>query len=287
MKKIIAILIAVALCFTAVYAQSTIPFEVYGGVGFEMSYAKGFDNVRLSDWKWYKGSQASVLIDTEDMNGLSLPVTIHVGIKMPLIKNLDILLEVCGGVASGDAYAINADVGAKYYFMQNVANLPVKIGAGLKTGYFMYSKDVGETAYMKNSTPPVILIELGEDESYLKIYEEYPISIASSGVTFTPVVDAVYSLTKDISFGVDVGVQVGISTENKLTVKLVKSSNISESDKKKDKDGNEIKEWVVNTDEFEHFYKADSDPSNATRVTYSPSVSLTGLKANLYVSFRF
>ena len=264
MKKLIAGLLILIITISAV---SAFEMEVYGGVGVEFYNAEGFKNTRLSDKK-YQGSlygaqynEGSLLLNLASMNGFGTLITIQGGARYEVIPNLYALGEACLGFISIDTYALQFEGGALFMFPASLFVSNLHVGVGAKAGFFDFTKSLGKAKILENTTGPVILPEG-------KIYENYLIEFSSLGLSVTPFIDLTFDLSKYLAVGVDVGFQWAISFKSALYAKKDKDSSLIE----------------VNT-KSGVFYEPRADA--LVPMDMDPVVSLTGLKANAHVTYRW
>lgn len=253
MKKLVGILLGAAVCAAAATAQgfSALEWEVYGGLGIEMAQVKGMEDVRISDVRKYGAAEGSLLLPLDDANGFSVPVTITLGGQTEIIDNVAVLAELCAGIIDSNSYVGNFDLGAKYYFV----NDKFRFGAGLKAGVYYLEKSLGKAEVLAGTTPPVIL-----DEGTVRDGDS--LSYTVFGASVTPMLDVGYWLTEKFSIGCNVGYQLGFSFSSKFKAGDVEINP---------KDSDDI--YEARTDGF---YSLDLDPT----------VTLNGVKASLYVSYK-
>lgn len=134
------------------------------------------------------------------------------------------------------------------------------MGAGIKAGYFDFTKSLGKAKILTGTQGPVIL---GEDE----IHEYDPISFSTLGISLTPFIDFTYDLSSFLAVGFDIGFQWAISLKSGLYAKHGE------------------KRIEVSTTSGNFYLPNSSYPP--TEMTMSPIVSLTGFKANAHVTYRW
>jgi hypothetical protein len=255
MKKLITVLLIIAIAIDSVSATETI--EAYGGIGLEFANASGFKAVRLSDYYKYGSSEGSLLLPLGDMNGIGVLLTVSGGAKYELLPSLNVLGEVLIGLSSGGTYSYQVDVGAIYELPFQILSPSFHLGAGANIGFLDYSKGLGTAQTLPGTTPPVIL-----DQGTIRNGDK--ISFTSVGIAITPLVDAKYEITRELAVGMDLGLQISIFFSNQIYDETQKKS-IPLDDK--------------------YFYKPISD--DLIRESFKPSVSLTGLKTNVHVLYKF
>ena len=79
MKKLISVLLIIALAITTISAQENLEIKAYGGLGVEMYSASGFKDVRISDYRRYGASEGSLLLPLNDMNGAGALIALQFG----------------------------------------------------------------------------------------------------------------------------------------------------------------------------------------------------------------
>ena len=260
MKKLIASLLIIVIGIGAVAAES-FEIEAYGGAGVEQFYASGFKDTRLSDYKRYGSREGSLLLDLDDMNAAGMLITTQLGARYEVLPTIYALGEFSFGLLGLDQYVLQAEAGSLFMFPMGFLLPNLHLGVGIKVGYFDFTKNLGRAKILEGTTPPVKLSEG-------TIYNGYLIEFSSSGLSLTPMADITLDLSDHLALGFDVGFQWAISFKNALYAKA-------------DKDSDPIS---ISTNSG-NFYQ----PTSGTPVEMSlnPVVSLTGLKMNAHVMYRY
>lgn len=266
MKKLIASLLILVIGIGAVAAEG-FEIEAYGGAGVEQFYASGFKDTRLSDAK-YRGTlysssnnEGSLLLDLDDMNAAGMLITTQLGARYEVLPTIYALGEFSFGLLGLDQYVLQAEAGSLFMFPMGFLLPNLHLGVGIKVGYFDFTKNLGRAKILEGTTPPVKLSEGS-------IYNGYLIEFSSSGLSLTPMADITLDLSDHLALGFDVGFQWAISFKNALYAKA-------------DKDSDPIS---ISTNSG-NFYKPTS--GTLTEMTMNPVVSLTGLKMNAHVMYRY
>ncbi len=263
MKKLIAVLLILIVGIGAVAAEG-FELEAYGGVGAEFYSASGFKDLRLSDYRTYgESSQASVLLELDDMNKAGVLITVQGGARYETLPNLYALGEVCLGFIDMNTYALQAEAGGLFMFPLSLIVPNLHVGIGTKVGYFDFTKSLGNAHRLPGSTGSVIVWNQSGTDS-VSISDGDHIEFSTLGLSITPFVDFTLDLSSFLAVGVDIGFQWAISFKSALykgTGDNRESIDIKSPD----------------------FYI----PGTFTRTTMSPFVSLTGFKANAHVTYRW
>ena len=252
MRKLTAILLMIAVCAVSVFAAgySSVPLEVYGGLGMEMANVTGMQDVRISDVKYYPTKEGSLLLPLADSNGTSVPITLTIGVEGALAPNFGAIAELCYGFIDGSSYAANLDVGGKLYFV----NRNFHFGVGMKAGVYYMEQSLGEAKILAGTTPPVILPEG-------TIYNGDKLTYTVYGMSITPMIDLGLPVSRDLTVGCNIGYQLGFSFGSEFKAGDVK----------------------VDPETSEDIYEASLI---FKEIDLDPSVSLNGVKASFYVSFK-
>lgn len=251
MKKLFLVMVVMILAIGSISA-SDIPMEVYGGVRIGQYNVEGLKDTILTDKPWYPTSTGSINLELAEGNGSGLGIGIGFGAKMEVLTNLYGLVDLDMLFAQNKTSLFDVNVGAEYRLVNNA----FKLGLGAKIGYYSFSKSAGAAVIIPGTVPPVIL------EGYARVKAGDLIGAELSGFAVTPFVSIGYSINPTMSIGAMVGYKIGlgepiavISTDNDVNIPL-------------DKDG--------------IFY---TDLTYTDKVSMSPTLSIDGITASLYVSY--
>ncbi len=261
MKKLIAVLLILIVGIGAVAAEG-FELEAYGGAGIEMFYAQGFKDTRLSDYKHYPSNEGSLLLDLDDMNSMGMLITVQLGARYEVLPTIYALGEFSFGFLGLDQYALQAEAGSLFMFPMGFLLQNLHVGIGIKVGYFDFTKSLGRASILAGTTPPVHLRNIGT------VKNGDIIEFVTSGLSLTPMADITLDLSNHLALGFDVGFQWAISLKSGLNARANKDSDP-----------------VFIPSDSGHFY----EPTSGTPVEMdlNPVVSLTGLKANAHVMYRY
>lgn len=253
MKKIFLILLVVLVTIGSAFALdlSGLKWVGYVGGSFQQSSVAGLMNARLSDYQYYGGSEGSLYLPLESANGNRMLFGVVAGAKAYLAERIGVLAEVGYSFGGEKTFAINANIGGLFYFI----NSNFHLGAGAKLGLFDYNVFLGSARILPGTTPPVILpqgtIRNGDILTY-----------SIMGLNVNPVVDISYDIGS-ISVGASVGYQFGFSFKSSLTANKIS----------------------IDPKTSGAFY--DPEAIGFRRIEMDPKVSLNGFTAQLVVSYKF
>lgn len=255
MKK--TTLIVLVLCFaiataSAAYYSNGLKWVGYLGATVQQSSVSGLKNARLSDYQYFGPSEGSLYLPLESANGNRLLYGVVVGARTFVAEHLSVLSEVDYSHGGSRTYAINANVGGTYYFVDSSFH----IGIGAKVGYFIYNIFLGQARVLPGTTPPVILpqgtIRTGDI-----------LSFSIMGVNVNPFLDISVDMGNSFEVGASVGYQVGFSFKSSLTANRVSIDPATSG----------------------AYY--DPESSGFVRITMTPKASLDGVTAQLYGRYKF
>ena len=255
MKRTVVIVlilcIAVASAFGAYYSYGH-KWVGYLGATVQQSSVSGLKNARLSDYQYYGSREGSLYLPLESANGKQLLYGVAVGARTFVSDHLSALSEVEYSYGGSKTYAIKANVGATYYFVDST----IHVGLGAKAGYYAYNIFLGLARVLPGTTPPVIL-----PQGTIRTGDVLAFTIM--GVNVNPFLDISFDLSDSFEVGASVGYQVGFSFKSSLTANSVSIDPATSG----------------------AYY--DPESSGFVRISMSPTASLNGVTAQAYGRYKF
>ena len=255
MKKIVFVVlvlcVAIASAFAAYYSHG-LKWVGYLGATVQQSSVSGLKNARLSDYQYYGSREGSLYLPLESANGNRLLYGAVIGARTFAAEHLSVLSEVEYSYGGSRTYAINANVGGAYYFVDS----SLHVGIGAKVGYFIYNVYLGQASILPGTTPPVIL-----PQGTIRTGDVLIFSIM--GVNLNPFLDISVDMGSSFEIGASVGYQIGYSFKSSLTANRISIDPATSG----------------------AYY--DPESPNFVRISMTPKASLNGITAQLYGRYKF
>lgn len=154
MKKFVCVLLLFCLLLVGLSANKS---RAYAGIGYASFEVSGFEDICLTDYPAYSGTQEGrVALNMESSNGKNDVLGGILGFEYSLLGDMDnliVLLEV--GVYGGKAKSFLIDSFAGV--MGRIPLGPVSIGLGVKAGYSALNIELGKLKVMSGFRAPVII----------------------------------------------------------------------------------------------------------------------------------